>query len=564
MTSVLCVADRQVFYLKIKDICILENMLEPLCIKNNNIIQKFQNNNVNIQRIDNKYLFRASDVATILNIKNIYSSVQNYDSEEKELVETETLGGCQKVLFLSSNGIYRLLFNSKKPEAKKFRIWSSNILNDINFNEGNELKKQLEEKQVEICQLKDNNEYEKKLSKHNTLVDLLKYKKCVYLQEIRFNDKHLIKVGSSEYVEDRNKSLIKEFGCKGIFLELFDCESSFRDVERAILNDKEFSKHKFRDKLSTGQVSSETVLLSEEFTYEQLLTIVKFHVNNSQYLTPREQLEMKRLDILSIAMEKNINIKDITNFINNIPDSLPEIRESLPIYKECVFDKYNTIVENEIKKTKNFGRQIQQIDPDNTSKIIKIYRDMGTLLEYNKNTSISETGIRSAINESRVYNSYRWMYVEKGEEPNIVKNIKPNQITKFNSKIIIELNQDKTELLNTFTSQKKLSEYLRVSATRVRQILDKNLQVDNKHYNRYMDCDKYIKEILDEYMKNNIVNKLVPKGAVKVKSINPITGAEIIHPSLKHAHDAFKIHHKTVHKAILEKRMCNGNYWEYA
>ena len=39
-------------------------------------------------------------------------------------------------------GIYRLLYASKKPIAKKFRKWAGNILDDITFNESEELKRQ--------------------------------------------------------------------------------------------------------------------------------------------------------------------------------------------------------------------------------------------------------------------------------------------------------------------------------------------------------------------------------------------------------------------------------------
>ena len=52
--------------------------------------------------------------------------------------------------YLTSQGVYRLLYNSKKPEAKKFRKWAGAILDDIIFNESKELKKQLDEKKIGI------------------------------------------------------------------------------------------------------------------------------------------------------------------------------------------------------------------------------------------------------------------------------------------------------------------------------------------------------------------------------------------------------------------------------
>ena len=53
-------------------------------------------------------------------------------------------GTLQDTIFLTSQGVYRLLYNSKKEIAKKFRKWAGNILDDIIFNESKELQKQLE------------------------------------------------------------------------------------------------------------------------------------------------------------------------------------------------------------------------------------------------------------------------------------------------------------------------------------------------------------------------------------------------------------------------------------
>ena len=118
----------------------------------NMIIKIFEDKHVTILKLDDIFLFRATDVAAIFEIKNIYTSVQNFDDDERVLHQVENPNGCgkQPVLFLTSDGIYRLLFNSKKPQAKQFRKWASNILNDINFNAGEELRKQLLQKNKEL------------------------------------------------------------------------------------------------------------------------------------------------------------------------------------------------------------------------------------------------------------------------------------------------------------------------------------------------------------------------------------------------------------------------------
>ena len=92
------------------------------------------------------YWFRASDIGKVLNLTNIRVSIQNYDEDEQVVRKAYDLRGCeQDTIFLTSQGVYRLLYNSKKEIAKKFRKWVGDILDDIIFNNGIELQKQLEQ-----------------------------------------------------------------------------------------------------------------------------------------------------------------------------------------------------------------------------------------------------------------------------------------------------------------------------------------------------------------------------------------------------------------------------------
>lgn len=92
-----------------------------------------------------KYLFRATDVAKALGILNMYRSIQNFVSPKEKLMRKyNTNGGLQDIVFLTSKGVYRLLYISRKPIAEKFRDWVSDILDDIVFNQARKLRVQLE------------------------------------------------------------------------------------------------------------------------------------------------------------------------------------------------------------------------------------------------------------------------------------------------------------------------------------------------------------------------------------------------------------------------------------
>ena len=122
------------------DMTDMTDITDPNCI-----IKAFQKNNILILKDKNKYFFRGSDIANALGITNIRSSIQNYNDKEKGVRKVDTLGGPQDIIFLSSHGIYRLLYSSKKKEAEEFRAWVGDILDDIIFNESKELTKQLKE-----------------------------------------------------------------------------------------------------------------------------------------------------------------------------------------------------------------------------------------------------------------------------------------------------------------------------------------------------------------------------------------------------------------------------------
>jgi prophage antirepressor-like protein len=118
----------------------------------NCIVKGFENNPIAILHENNDtkkvYYFKASDIGNALGIVNIRTTIQNYEDEDERVVRKvyDPQGTPQNTIFLSSQGVYRLLYNSKKEIAKKFRKWAGNILDDIIFNESAELKRQLEEK----------------------------------------------------------------------------------------------------------------------------------------------------------------------------------------------------------------------------------------------------------------------------------------------------------------------------------------------------------------------------------------------------------------------------------
>jgi prophage antirepressor-like protein len=173
----------------------------------NYIIKAFENNPISILKDDNKkILFKALDIAKAIGIKNIAQNIQNYDEDEKVLCKAYDLRGCQQdTTFLTSQGVYRLLYNSKKEIAKQFRKWSGAILDDIIFNESTELKRKLEEHK----KLLEEKCLENIKDKENILLQNYKDRSVVYLILIKDN---LYKFGWSNEIQERFKTHKKEIG----------------------------------------------------------------------------------------------------------------------------------------------------------------------------------------------------------------------------------------------------------------------------------------------------------------------------------------------------------------
>jgi len=62
-------------------------------------------------------LFRATDIANILGLKNINESIKSFNKDDKRIINVKTKGGPQNVTHLTINGLKKLLINSRKIKA---------------------------------------------------------------------------------------------------------------------------------------------------------------------------------------------------------------------------------------------------------------------------------------------------------------------------------------------------------------------------------------------------------------------------------------------------------------
>jgi prophage antirepressor-like protein len=76
-------------------------------------------------------LFKADDVATWIEHSNVSAMIANIDDEEKQLLQVGTLSNSYSAWFLTEDGLYEVLMQSRKPIAKEFKKHVKEILKQI-------------------------------------------------------------------------------------------------------------------------------------------------------------------------------------------------------------------------------------------------------------------------------------------------------------------------------------------------------------------------------------------------------------------------------------------------
>lgn len=87
---------------------------------------------IRVQVINEEPWFVVKDVCDVLGIKNNRDAVQRLDEDEKATSVLPTQFGDKEMWLINESGLYALVLQSRKPEAKSFRKWvTSEVLPSI-------------------------------------------------------------------------------------------------------------------------------------------------------------------------------------------------------------------------------------------------------------------------------------------------------------------------------------------------------------------------------------------------------------------------------------------------
>ncbi|MDF9717639.1 BRO family protein [Nocardioides sp. ChNu-99] len=83
----------------------------------------YNDSEIRARVVEGEPWFVAADVARVLQLGNVHSSLALLDEDERGIHSVETPSAHQDMAVVSEAGLYSLILRSRKPEAKAFKRW---------------------------------------------------------------------------------------------------------------------------------------------------------------------------------------------------------------------------------------------------------------------------------------------------------------------------------------------------------------------------------------------------------------------------------------------------------
>jgi hypothetical protein len=184
-------------------------------------------------------------------------------------------------------------------------------------------------------------------------------------------------------------------------------------------------------------------------------------------------------------------VKQMSGKIDNLEQSNKELLDK--------FDKTQTkVVTGFNEPLVTLGPRLQKINPE-TLELVKVYESVSELMK--ENNHIKRPSVNKAVLENTVYNGFRWAFVDRQLDANIIYNLKPTKPTQVqNTGYIAKLNAEKTEILNVYLDKKTAAHFNDYTSASALDTPVKSFTLTKGHYYKlYNDCDTILK--------NNFVEK---------------------------------------------------------
>ena len=425
--------------------------------------------------------------------------------------KNKTKGGHNKEIIMLNIETFKkfcLKAGTKKAdEIHDYYIKLENVLQEILIEEGNELKLQLEDAKNEIIQIEETHktELDTKVQREREQILLREFKTIcgmVYIIKVKTHPDgtYVVKIGESRIgIQERYNDCKLKHG-NVLLLDCFAVNKS-KDFE-TFIHKHEYVRINQVNDLPGHDDERELFLIGKNLSYKTLLNVIN---NNLKYFnsndTNKLELEIEKLKLmLEMKSTNNDNIliqelvqsvKQLSCQINNLEKTNQEMMAKLNSAQMKTTTGFN-------EPLVTLGPRLQKINPE-TMIIIKVYESVAECLKEH-NFKIKRPSIDKAVTENTVYNGFRWAFVDRNLDPNVLYNILPTKQTKIqNLGYIAKLNTEKTEILNVYLDRKTAASLNGYASSSALDTPVKNASLTNGHY--YLLYDKCPQELIDTFEK---------------------------------------------------------------
>lgn len=410
----------------------------------------------------------------------------------------------------------------KSHEIHEYFIKLEELLHEIVQEESNELKLQLEQTTEQLEQAKDDIVKIENLNKKELNIKVCKEREqfllrefgsigsIIYIIKVKSydNGEYVIKLGESRKgVQMRYNEHKSNYG-EILLLDCFVVKKS-KDFESFLHNHDLLKFNRVTD-LPGHENERELFLIGKGLSYKTLLNTINVNIKTYDEFN---ETDMNKLRTENNVLQNIINSNGINSTLNDntiIQDLLNGQKEMLKCIQKLEhsnneLQKSNKEILNKLnsmqtKTTTNFnqplvtlGPRLQQINPD-TLTINKIYESVAECLK-ETNFVIKRPSIVKAVDENTIYHGYRWNFVDRELDPNIIHNLQPTKITRIqNTGYVAKLNNDKTKILAVYLDRKTTCDYNKYTPTALDNPIKNTTLYHNYYYMFYDTCEDILKQ----------------------------------------------------------------------
>ena len=376
----------------------------------------------------------------------------------------ERRGGHNKETILLNVQTFKLLCikadTKKSHEIHEYFIKLEELLQTIVLEESNELKLQLEKVNLHLLETEQNTQRKIALEKQNMLIrEYISNINLVYVIRVKQfdNGAYIVKIGESRRgVEGRFSEHRTKYGGDILLLDCFAVKKS-KDFERFLHTHELIRPHRVQD-LPGHESDFELFRIGQGLSYQQLLTTI--HQNIQRFNDVDEKYIEEMLVNVVATMNRDALPSAQTALLNDILQHQQEMSQRIQRLETTNQQILEKLHASQQRTTTQFhtplptlGPRLQQINPE-TMTLHKVYESVSECITLHRH-KLKRPSIDKAVKENTVYQGYRWLYVERDQDPHIITNLVQTKPTRpQNMGYIAQLDSQKLQILRVYLDRK--------------------------------------------------------------------------------------------------------------